>query len=46
MPREIIARWRRDSIAVVTNPDSSASLRALAWAFLRQHGATTAPGAL
>lgn len=31
--------WRAEARAVVTTPDSPLGLRALAWRFLRQHGA-------
>jgi len=35
----LLARWRSDALAVVTDPNSAESLRAAAWRFLRQWGA-------
>lgn len=35
---ELLAKWRREAIAIITNHESSESLRALAWRFLHEHG--------
>lgn len=35
-----IVRWRGDALRVVADPACSSGQRAIAWRFLRQHGAT------
>lgn len=34
-----IGRWRADAVRAVTDPACSSGARAIAWRFLRQHGA-------